>query len=212
MSSAFSAVELAITEVTKARELISRKKSVQVRAGDEIDYLKSVAFTWFQTHRPVILAHSSHPDTTEADAACRTVLDSTGRNATRTIYSNALLKARRSLVDLRTVIASASPVVTSIAATTDAPPNFAPLASDPKMQLILKRRWHEVQQCMSCKANLAATVMMGGLLESLLLARLNGSPDKQSVFKAKTAPRDKAGQTQPLARWRLVDMVEVAHE
>jgi len=80
------------------------------------------------------------------------------------------------------------------------------------MQAILKRRWEEVQLCVACKANLAATVMMGGLLESLLLARINRSPDKPGVFKAKKAPRDKSGKTLPLPDWKLFHMVEVGDE
>ncbi len=80
------------------------------------------------------------------------------------------------------------------------------------MQAILGRRWGEVQQCMGCGANLAATVMMGGLLESLLLARINVSGNKPAVFKSKAAPRDKAAKTLPLPDWKLVHMVDVAHE
>jgi hypothetical protein len=81
------------------------------------------------------------------------------------------------------------------------------------MQQILKRRWEEVQVCVIGKANLAATVMMGGLLESLLLARINGSPAKAAVFTATAAPRDKkTGKTLPLPDWKLIHMVEVAHE
>ena len=55
--------------------------------------------------------------------------------------------------------------------------------------------------------------MMGGLLESLLLARINASPNKAPIFTAKTAPRDsKTGNTKPLADWTLAAMVEVGHE
>jgi hypothetical protein len=80
------------------------------------------------------------------------------------------------------------------------------------MQQILMRRWDEVQRCISVDAQLAATVMMGGLLESLLLARLNACTDMTIVYTAKLAPRDKNKKTLPLPEWKLVHMVEVAHE
>jgi hypothetical protein len=80
------------------------------------------------------------------------------------------------------------------------------------MQAILQRRWDEVQQCLGAQAHLAATVMMGGLLESLLLTRINASPNRAAVFTAVKAPRDKNGKTLSLADWKLVKMVEVAHE
>ena len=80
------------------------------------------------------------------------------------------------------------------------------------MQIILQRRWDEVERCLSSQLNLAATAMMGGLLESPLLAKINGSPDKAAVSKAKSAPRDKTGKTLMLPEWKLIHMVEVAHE
>ncbi len=80
------------------------------------------------------------------------------------------------------------------------------------MQAILHRRWDEVQRCIRVNAHLAATVMMGGLLESLLLARINASPIQSAVYTAKQAPRDKANKTVPLNEWKLAQMIEVAHE
>jgi hypothetical protein len=213
MADALTAVEAAISEVTKARQSVMRKRSRQVSSGDEIDRLKSVAYAWFQSHQPIVKAHQSQPDLSDVDLAYRTVMDSTGRNASRTTYADALRDARRSLVEVRGFIVAnfhAAPV--GVTNTNDVPPNFAPLAADVNMQTILQRRWDEVQRCLACKSNLAATVMMGGLLESLLLARINSSPDKAAVFKAKSAPRDKVGKTLVLPDWKLVHMVDVARE
>ena len=218
MADAFTAVEAAIGEVTKARRSVSKRRSKQVTSADEIDHLKSVAFAWFQTHRPHIASQPSPPNLSDVDAAYRSVMDSTGGFAARTTYSQALLKAKRALVEVRGLIitglhsSALSTDKSGAAHTTNAPPNFSPLVADATMQAILTRRWDEVQKCISSKANLAATVMMGGLLESLLLARINGSPDKPAVFRSKTAPHDKAGKTLALPDWKLVHMVDVAHE
>jgi hypothetical protein len=215
MADAISAVEAAITEVTKARLSISRGKSKQVSSGDEIDLLKSVAFAWFQTHLPIVKSHPSHPELTSIDLAYRTIMDSTGRYASRDKYAKALKDAKNALIEIRGHIAAnfhATPT-TATNPTNDAPPNFAPLAADANMQAILQRRWDEVQRCLGCKSNLAATVMMGGLLESLLLARINSSPNKSAVYTAKLAPHDKkTGKTLVLPDWKLINMVEVAHE
>ncbi|MBS0631734.1 MAG: hypothetical protein JSS11_07445, partial [Verrucomicrobia bacterium] len=132
--------------------------------------------------------------------------------ASRKTYLDALLKAKDALMVIMGAIAIAVPVAPATAATPDAPPNFSPLASDPQMQAILQRRWEEVQLCMTGKANLSATVMMGGLLESLLLARINESPTPAAVFTAKSAARDKLGKTLPISDWKLTNMIEVAHE
>jgi hypothetical protein len=69
-------------------------------------------------------------------------------------------------------------------------PKFDPLISDPKMQTILTKRWQECSVCVKSGAPLAATVMMGGLLEGLLLAKINQLPNKTSVFSAAATPMD----------------------
>jgi hypothetical protein len=98
------------------------------------------------------------------------------------------------------------------AATTDTPPQFTPLISDPKMQAILQKRWQECVVCIRSGAPLAATVMMGGILEGLLLARINQISNKAPVFTATAAPRDQAGKTMPLKDWGLKNYIDVAHE
>jgi len=211
MGDALAELEAAIIEVTKARKLVMQKTAKQVSAGDEIDRLKSVAFAWFKTHRPSVASHSSGPELGDVDTAYQTVLTATGKIAARTTYTNALLAAKRSLVVVRGSVATVQDSTPAVA-TTDAQPNFAPLANDPKMQMILIRRWDEIQSCIDARAHLSATVMMGGMLESLLLARINGSPNRTAVFTANGAPRDRVGATLPLADWKLVKMVEVGHE
>ena len=93
-----------------------------------------------------------------------------------------------------------------------APPDFSPLVADAKMKRILEKRWEETQNCMAAGAHLAATVMMGGLLEGLLLARLNRLTDLRPVFTAAATPKDKAGKSLPLKEWTLQHYIEVAHE
>ncbi|MCX6025705.1 MAG: hypothetical protein NTY23_05525 [Chloroflexi bacterium] len=215
MSDTLANIDAAITEVNAARQALLRRKTKQVSAADEIDRLKSVAYTWFQTHRPFVCAHSTCPDLTAVDAAYRALMQATGGHAARKTYADALRDAKQSLVTARTLVAttlSTTPRPKPATGTADTPPNFAPLAVDPRMQTILNRRWGEVQQCIGASAHLAATVMMGGLLESLLLARISSSPNMSAVFTAGRAPHDKAGKTLPLSEWKLVNMVEVAHE
>ena len=56
--------------------------------------------------------------------------------------------------------------------TEPAQPQFHLLISDPKMLGILDRRWKETLACQRVGADLAATVMLGSLLEALFLARI----------------------------------------
>src|SRR5262249_669774 len=91
-------------------------------------------------------------------------------------------------------------------------PDFRGLVSDSRMQAILNRRWTETVACMEAGADLAATVMMGGLLEGLFVARVNQLTDKKQVFTAASAPRDRAGKTIPQRDWTLKNYIEIAHE
>lgn len=54
--------------------------------------------------------------------------------------------------------------------------------------------------------------MMGGILEGLLLAKINQLPNMAPVFTATAAPRDKAGKTLALKEWKLKNYIDVAHE
>jgi hypothetical protein len=210
MNVALEHAETAIDEVTRAREAVQRSKTPQVRAADERDRLKAVAFAWFNAHR----AHLGGADLGDVDAAYQTVLDATARLAARSTYAKALKRAKDALLVVRrTVTAAPNQSFPSPGASEPEPaPAFSALTTDVAMQSILRRRWDEVQLCIAAGANLAATVMMGGLLETLLLARINVVANKASIFTAKNAPKDKAGKTLMLADWKLLAMVEVAHE
>lgn len=55
--------------------------------------------------------------------------------------------------------------------------------------------------------------MMGGLVEGLLLAKVNSQPTLANVFTAKAAPKDrKTGNPLPLSEWTLKHYIDVAHE
>jgi hypothetical protein len=81
------------------------------------------------------------------------------------------------------------------------------------MKAILERRWHECQKCLRAGAALAATVMMGGLLEALFVARANLMANKTPLFRAKTTPIDsKTRKPLALPDWTLRPYIDVGAE
>jgi len=81
------------------------------------------------------------------------------------------------------------------------------------MQIILTKRLQECSVCVKSGAPLAATVMMGGLLEGRLLAKINQLSNKASVFSAATKPMDpKTGKALQLKEWTVKNYIDVAHE
>ena len=94
---------------------------------------------------------------------------------------------------------------------TVAPRDFGRLVQDEEMASVLALRWEEAQLCVQAKAYLAAVVMMGSLLEGVLLAKMQAHPGDANT--AKSAPRDwRSDRAKPFAKWRLAEMIQVAHE
>jgi hypothetical protein len=150
------------------------------------------------------------------DDLFRLLLACAGRATIRTKYFELVKQVRKKLgallADHAILLSTAPSTPGAPPATTDNAPQFSPLISDLKMQAILKQRWLECVICIRSGAPLAATVMMGGILEGLLLARILQLPNMTPVFTAKLAPKDRGGKTLPLKEWGLKNYIDVAYE
>lgn len=214
MNSVDEAIYQAIKEAERARSTVKKKKALQVR-GTERDTLRATALAWFNSHRKELLAVLPEDELAIVDDLYRKVFEATHRNALRSLYLDTFKEIKRALVGIRSdnVIGLAAPIEkTGLALTADTPPDFSKLIADPKMRLILDKRWLECTVCISSGAPLAAVVMIGGLLEGLLLARVHKETIKAPIFTAKTSPRNKQGKTLPLNDWTLNNYISVAHE
>lgn len=209
MSAAVPAVEAALRELERLRTVLKKSKAPQVRSSDETALAKATASAWFTTHRSAVLAQSSGLPTDRVDDGYREILESSDRHGSRTRYIATLKLLKAELISLRTLCMSA---VGPAPSTSDQVPDFSPLIADIAMQQILTSRWNECLLCLKAGAALAATVMMGGLLEALLLARINSKKDKSPLFLAKAAPRDHKGNTKKLNEWMLNDFIQVLSE
>jgi hypothetical protein len=205
-----NAIAAALDEIERARRMLQRLAGKQVRNTEQRQYLKAVALSWFRSHRPEVAASSDAESMARVDLCYRTVLDASEKLASKNTYLDALKVLKAQLIDLRGSILAGSPPAT---ATSDAAPDFGSLASDIAMREILLRRWSECTKCVAAGAYLAATVMMGGLLEALLVARANRMDDKAPLFKAKSTPLDpKTKKPLDLRQWTLAPYIDVAHD
>lgn len=207
MNEADEALYQAIEEAERTRSATRKKPLPQVR-GSERDAIRATALTWFKSHRPKLVTTCSADDLQPIDEMYQGIVEASHKSAARAGYLNALRKIHDSLIQLR----SGNVVKLAVSNTTDAPPDFSKLIPDTAMKAILEKRWDECVICISCGAPLAATVMIGGLLEGLLLARVNRENDKAPIFMAAAAPKDRLGKTLPLKDWTLQDYIGVAHE
>lgn len=209
-SSLLDTIEQALAEVDAARKKVAKGKSKQITQAVAIDYLKSVAYSWFRNHRPALEGALPSTSLSSVDGYLQRILEATSKASSRTTYAVCLKEARAALGALR------SDSLTATAATVtshDAPPSFSALATDPVMQGILVRRWEECQRCLRAEAHLAATIMMGGFLEALFVARANHLQDKSPLFRSKFAPVDyKSKKPLSLSEWTLRPYIEVGYE
>jgi len=205
-------VDAAIQAVTQLRKALGKKKSQrQVQSNDERSLVKATSLAWFNGQRPVIERVYPGLDTKAIDHCFRKLAEYAERATQRSQYLALLKASREQLIAHRSHMLGITPV-SDHDPSHFPPPDFSPLIPNADMQAILARRWRETRICIAGGADLAATVMMGGLLEGLFLARINAMPDKSAAFKARTSPKDKTGSTKPLNEWGLQNYIEVAHE
>lgn len=199
-------IDEAVRAVTRLRATLHKGVNRQVRSSDELSLVKATAQTWFKNQRPALASLQSDPAFRIADQGFASLFEWSDQNTTRAKYRDLLQTIKVQLVKLRS-----SGIL--VAPSSEHPsPQFHLLISDPRMLGILERRWAETLACQRAGADLAATVMLGGLLEALFLARINRLPSMAPLFTATAAPKDKTGKTRPLKEWGLKDYLDVAKE
>jgi hypothetical protein len=217
MNYADEAIHTAIREAERLRVRTKKKNGAQVK-GSERDIIRATSLAWFNNHRKQLATVLNDNDLTNIDTLYKHVMEASYKNVLRSKYVTTLKQIGESLATLRSdnvVKLSAAPQIAGSVTTSDIPPDFSPLISDVQMKAILERRWVECTTCIGAGAPLAATVMMGGLLEGLLLARVNSAPNKAAkdrIFKAAAAPKDKSNSTVSLKDWTLQHFIDVARE
>lgn len=205
------AVDQALNALERLRSAVKAQSGRQVTAAETRGLVKATALTWLKSQRPALSGLDHLPVLTQLDAEYGKLLNCTDRATSRGKYLDLFLSLKKSLTSLRSPAARLS-VAPSALPGIEPPPSFAALVPDLAMQAVLQRRWIEAQLCKGAGAHLAATVMMGSLLEALLLARVNALSDKAPLFKATSAPKDKTGKPLALRDWKLKDYIDVGHE
>jgi hypothetical protein len=211
MNAVYNNVDSAINDADKLLRTLKKGTTLQVRSSEEKGRAKATALAWFNNYRSTVAATTDGELLGDVDGLYRELLSACDRAANRSTYVEILKALRKELLDIRDHALLRSK--DQITHTSDVPPDFTVLITEPKMKEILANRWCECTRCVSSDAPLAATVMMGGLLEALLLARFNKEPDKSGIFKAAKAPKNRtSGKVAPLNEWTLMHYIDVSHE
>ena len=211
MNNADESIYAAIQEVQRLRTITKKKKSPQVR-GSERDIIRATVLAWFNNHRKQLTWLFTKADLAEIDKLYQWTFEASHKSSLRSSYLDVLKQIADSLVEFRSSNVIRLSEASLAPPTSDVPPDFSSVVSDDLMKRILEDRWAEIASCVAAKAPLAATVMMGGLLEGILYARVKSLADKKPVFTAAAAPKDKLGKTHDLRDWKLQNYIDVAHE
>ena len=187
--------------------VLKRNNNKQVQSIDEKSLIKSVSYSWFNNAKPNLQVQNTTIST--IDEIFTELIELSEKNTTRAKYFVILKKLKSSLILFR----SQNLLNNSTVIIDENVPSFDPLIKDARMQSILKNRWEECNRCIKAEAPLAAVVMMGGILEAILLARINSTPDKTMILSSKYAPTDKiTNKVLPLQSWTLKHYIDVAHD
>jgi hypothetical protein len=210
MNDAQTTIEACINEVDRLRTMLKKVKTVQVKSADEKAIVKATSLSWFNNHRMPLVNIICEESLNVIDNLYRNILALSDKSGSRKKFDNYLKELKTYLSSLRSD--TITKLANTINASNDKAPNFIAVIRDSDMAAILERRWSECIICVNNKAPLSATVMMGGLLESLLLTRFLQFSDKRQIFTANNCPKDKAGTALQFKEWVLRNYIDVAHE
>ena len=196
-----------LNDLDRLKKNLASAKTPQIQSTELRGHLKAVSLAWFESYR-IHLGSGLDAELAPIDTGYRALLSASETRPSSARVRELVKNLRADVVQLRTnLVSSTKPRVVS-----DAPPSFTAIP-DAVMRQILTKRWAECVICLNSGAPLAATVMMGGLLESLFLARINRETNKRPIFTATSAPKDsRTGNPLTLKDWTLNDYISVSHE
>lgn len=144
MTDAQREIESAIAEAERLKRILRKGKGLQVSSDDERRVARATVLTWFQTHRPTVVGVLSENLLQDVDNEYRRALAATDKKSLRKKHLDGLGRIKAQLAKLQSEnVVSLSVASPAPQNSSDQPPLFSPLVTDPTMQKILSNRWNE---------------------------------------------------------------------
>lgn len=203
----------AIIELESLKKNLNKKKTNQVNSVDEKNLIKATSYSWIKSYQPKlsIFLNNSVEISKIHDSYC-SLLNFSDKKTTRNVYKGIIKQLKNDLIELRSIIIKKNTIGEITYNDSSTMPDFSVLISDSAMIRIIHKRWVEIEACLKHEAPLASTVMMGGLLESVLMAKINRFNDRSILFKQKSTPKDSKNKPKQLGEWMLKDYIDVLSE
>ena len=206
-------IDSAVKELEKLKNIINKNQVEQVNSLDEKNLIKATSYSWIKSYQPKLYLLKDVLDINKINDLYCELLDFSEKRTKRSVYKKLFNQLKKELIGLRLGIVKNMVNNPTVSSDRIVMPDFSILISDPNMIEIMKKRWAEIINCLKVEAPLAATVMMGGLLESVLMAKVNSFNDKNILFRQKSAPKDgKTKKAKQLSEWMLKDYIDVLNE
>jgi hypothetical protein len=210
---ALQVIDSVVETLDSCRAVLKKNQAQRIRSNEEKALVKATVFSWFNDYREIFIPYLDSSTIEIVDNCYHALLSLTDKSTTRDRYLKLIDETKDRLINLRGPVISSQTSRYSLMGLSYQSPDISPLVHDPKIQAAIERRWIECVTCIEADAPLAAIVMIGGLVETMLLARINRESNKKKIFTATSAPKDrKSGNTLPLKKWTLRNYIDVAHE
>lgn len=209
MENRIDTIDDTLGSLDNLKKLLIKKKVLFVSSSSEVNLVKATAYAWLRTSRCKFDGLPKVLDISIIDDYYCNLLSLSDKRAKRSAYKTLIAKLRNALISFRSELIKIT-VSDEVIVGVSEMPDFSTLISSAEMIAILERRWKEIEKCIKCEAPLSATVMMGGLLESILITVVNTIKDKTSLFQQKATPLiSGTKKPKPLAEWMLKDYIDV---
>lgn len=213
MQKSIKILENTLKELENLKKLLNRKKISYVNTQEEKIFIKATVYSWLNSHRPKLANANGVIDFSKIDNDYDALLNYSDSRTKRSLYITSINNLKSNLIGLRSEIIDKTNSGKILSKEHILKPNFSSLVSNSKMISILENRWMEIENCLSNNAPFAATVMMGGLLESVFLTKINTFEDKKVLFEQRSTPKNgKTKKPKQLSEWMLKDFIDVSSE
>src|SRR6266850_1563538 len=101
MTGAYGAVDDAIRDAEKLRQILGKNGTVQVRSGEEQTRIKATAHAWFNNRRNSVATLFDSTDLKNVDDYYARILEFSDRGTLRSVYISILKSLKKSLIGFR---------------------------------------------------------------------------------------------------------------
>ncbi|MFH1046730.1 MAG: hypothetical protein V1738_00340 [Patescibacteria group bacterium] len=212
MQNAIDALDLASTSVDRLGKWLARNKTEQIGSSNEKETIKEVARSWLHIHRQSLKHFTVTTEYKKVDDDFLYLLEMSDKRPSRKNCIVTLKGLKQSILALRKQVYSSPPKEEPATGQRNPIPNFSAITNDQKTQEMLILRWKEAEICIDHGATYASVFMMGSLLETLFMARVNKHANPTKLYSLKSCPKDKKGNPVTINKWDLNTYIEVSSE